>query len=284
MQSNGFVTNIIGPAILLGLFSWQLYQTCMNLGLLAILPAEIFFLPMAMHVSNTLYVSFMNLLWYLLFVISPAGWIYAIYVTLNLPRIIITLLFSSVLSFSFLTYYFCVFLVTVRVIHSWRLFEGLLPSLFIIRWPRFRESSLSFGCIQGCRRVFESNLCAVCNALVDSSAVLTGTWWLFTKPTEMHLHYTDQELLESSKTCSLCYLLFNSRSSTTQNASSLNSNYVSTNDLESATDRSIVKIWKSSRVLEERTLCIQLIGSQFESEPLIVGVVDNGRICHVINA
>jgi hypothetical protein len=88
-------------------------------------------------------------------------------------------------------------------------FLALSPGFLWSRWlvirpPRCRTPPPVCEADCGSQR---NTLCETCASLVRSSALITGTWSIFTKPVETHVHYTQRGLLQSAKDCHLCSLL-----------------------------------------------------------------------------
>jgi hypothetical protein len=74
----------------------------------------------------------------------------------------------------------------------------------VIRPPRCRTPAPICEADCGSQR---NALCEACASLVRSSALITGTWSIFTKPVETHVHHTQRGLLQSAADCHLCSLL-----------------------------------------------------------------------------
>jgi hypothetical protein len=70
----------------------------------------------------------------------------------------------------------------------------LCSKVFVVRRPRYCRTTLGSGCVSGCKRLLESKLCPSCDSLINSSPLLVGARWIFTRPVEYHLHHTARDL------------------------------------------------------------------------------------------
>jgi hypothetical protein len=277
----GFSEHVLLPGLWVVLIVWEVRLFWAQPAYLACLPAELFFLTVFVDASDFVLASLLHLISYILLPISAI--IYILGFVIVCARFIILLPLSIIVPLLFLIYFGLYILVSRFLLLSRLLLSALLflfSKICIVRWPRFRlKPQVTPGpkCVDGCSRPLESKLCPTCESLVDASALLTGTWWLFTRPVEAHLHYTERDLKQSAESCALCYLLLDSKSGTSHAASSSASQYGSISNLEAAAERLTVKIWERRHVLVGPLLRIQLVGRGFESRPLAVGQVRNGR-------
>ncbi|KAH7303675.1 heterokaryon incompatibility protein-domain-containing protein [Stachybotrys elegans] len=71
-----------------------------------------------------------------------------------------------------------------------------------------RSLLVAGNCVASCQYNLGSRLCATCDSMIDSSALLVGTRWAWTWRSERHCHHTTVERLrQSSFRCALCQLL-----------------------------------------------------------------------------
>lgn len=74
---------------------------------------------------------------------------------------------------------------------------------FTMRPPRYR---IHVKCDPKCQ-TGTAKRCTVCEDVIRTSALLTGTWWIFTRCVEVHKHHDVAGLLTSSDSCSLCRMI-----------------------------------------------------------------------------
>ncbi|KAF5674282.1 tol [Fusarium circinatum] len=127
-------------------------------------------------------------------------------------------IFSIVTFFASFHLILCAFFVLVSpliaVISLYRLIKALpglctdfgpwFISLFYAQRPPLYVSRLETLCRKDCR------LCGRCSNIVEQSSILRGTRWRLTRSKEEYEFYTKHQLLQSSKTCHLCSLLWSS--------------------------------------------------------------------------
>lgn len=260
----------------------------MEPGLLSLLPTEIFFLAFFLYGFEILRASLLRLLSYLANLVSApfvivffvlSFLIQLVFIVIVCLRFIILLPFSILLPISFLCY-FCLYFTLKWTISSlylvFSLFLTLFSKFYVVRRPRFRQGAMS-KCSQGCKRERESELCSTCRTLVDSSALLTGTWRLFTRPIEMHPHLKNYDLMISSRSCALCSLLQHSKLAIDDAASRSHWQDGSRGAVEAAGTIHMIKIWEEAHIREGPILRIQLVdnepGYKALGLPLAVGEV-----------
>lgn len=276
----GFVEHVLFPAVWVALIAWNGQLIWNQPAYLFAVPFEIFYFHIITSVVGEAYASLFHLFSYILLLIRAI--VYILGFILASVRFLLFLPLLIMIPLLFWIYCGLYTLVSRFLGLSGLLFSALLAlfsKICIVRWPRFRkpQSTLESKCVDGCIRRFESKPCLMCDNLVDASALLTGTWWLFTKPVEVHLHHTELDLKQSAESCALCYLLLGSKFASSHIAPGSTSQYGSISNLEAATERLMVKIWEQRHVLAQPTLRIQLVGRGIESRSLAVGQVKNGR-------
>jgi hypothetical protein len=149
----------------------------------------------------------------------------------------------------------------------------------VVRLPRYQRMT-QLRCLPEIMP-HRDELCSVCERLVDRSALITGTKWIFMRPVEKHHHHTAIDLLISAKSCHLCHLLLNSMDPTGHRLSPepiLQYGSIPVSTSTSTRDKITVKVWEERVLQGKSSLCIQLSGTGIpDALPLRVEEVHIGN-------
>ncbi|KAK0669853.1 heterokaryon incompatibility protein-domain-containing protein [Cercophora samala] len=120
-------------------------------------------------------------------------------ICISLAPAIIPTFALAVAVYGVMAYWILVF--TLRPIRNFpSIVYRLSGGSYVVRWPRFRSKE----------RFSKVRLCERCRGVVDQSALLSGTWAVFTRAKERHLLCDKIQDMEDSG-CSLCEALLSQR-------------------------------------------------------------------------
>jgi len=112
--------------------------------------------------------------------------------------------------FSFLLLRYCKRIYREKVSSLFLKLRSFASMICVVRRPRYRTNASRMPCSDICTKPLKSTLCAKCILLLDRSSLLTGTSWIFARPTEYHRHHTRADLELSALSCHLCNMLLRS--------------------------------------------------------------------------